>query len=172
MPRGGGAIQFANFPGSTTRPISDATNARSDSLGSQRSTFAFHAAWVMTCPPRSIFAADNGPILRLNALWGTLNANATPCFCRIRFQRSTPAVASRMKSSRKRSFSALSAGASTVTRRSPCTSRSEEHTSELQSRRDLVCRLLLEKKNLLNNTFTNHLPSQQHNKRHSPFIFL
>src|SRR5690349_24253454 len=27
--------------------------------------------------------------------------------------------------------------------------RSEEHTSELQSRRDLVCRLLLEKKNLL-----------------------
>src|SRR5690349_22332211 len=28
-----------------------------------------------------------------------------------------------------------------------CSSRSEEHTSELQSRRDLVCRLLLEKKN-------------------------
>src|SRR5438874_10495306 len=28
--------------------------------------------------------------------------------------------------------------------------RSEEHTSELQSRRDLVCRLLLEKKNELN----------------------
>src|SRR6266576_6409744 len=32
-------------------------------------------------------------------------------------------------------------------RPSPCRSwRSEEHTSELQSRRDLVCRLLLEKK--------------------------
>src|SRR5690349_23532119 len=30
--------------------------------------------------------------------------------------------------------------------------RSEEHTSELQSRRDLVCRLLLEKKN---NTITS-----------------
>src|SRR5204862_6200223 len=29
----------------------------------------------------------------------------------------------------------------------PRQSRSEEHTSELQSRRDLVCRLLLEKKN-------------------------
>src|SRR5438874_13819881 len=28
-----------------------------------------------------------------------------------------------------------------------CRGRSEEHTSELQSRRDLVCRLLLEKKN-------------------------
>src|SRR5690349_24172133 len=29
--------------------------------------------------------------------------------------------------------------------------RSEEHTSELQSRRDLVCRLLLEKKNRSDN---------------------
>src|SRR3989442_3828545 len=32
------------------------------------------------------------------------------------------------------------------TRYSGCTSRSEEHTSELQSRPHLVCRLLLEKK--------------------------
>src|SRR5438874_6710943 len=31
-------------------------------------------------------------------------------------------------------------------RRAPQSSRSEEHTSELQSRRELVCRLLLEKK--------------------------
>src|SRR5690349_22103542 len=30
--------------------------------------------------------------------------------------------------------------------RAGCHGRSEEHTSELQSRRDLVCRLLLEKK--------------------------
>src|SRR5690606_41398636 len=30
---------------------------------------------------------------------------------------------------------------------SSCTKRSEEHTSELQSRENLVCRLLLEKKN-------------------------
>src|SRR5690349_23155936 len=30
--------------------------------------------------------------------------------------------------------------------RPQCSPRSEEHTSELQSRRDLVCRLLLEKK--------------------------
>src|SRR5437773_4525775 len=35
-------------------------------------------------------------------------------------------------------------------RRSPSPERSEEHTSELQSHHDLVCRLLLEKKN------TNH----------------
>src|SRR5690349_24072205 len=31
--------------------------------------------------------------------------------------------------------------------------RSEEHTSELQSRRDLVCRLLLEKKNTIELSF-------------------
>src|SRR5215471_21574448 len=36
--------------------------------------------------------------------------------------------------------------------RSSCGSRSEEHTSELQSRRDLVCRLLLEKKKKKNKT--------------------
>src|SRR5699024_12076783 len=33
-----------------------------------------------------------------------------------------------------------------VTNARPATTRSEEHTSELQSRFDLVCRLLLEKK--------------------------
>src|SRR5690349_22521120 len=35
---------------------------------------------------------------------------------------------------------------------SPIQIRSEEHTSELQSRRDLVCRLLLEKKKKNNST--------------------
>src|SRR5438067_8228993 len=49
---------------------------------------------------------------------------------------------------------------------SPPASRSEEHTSELQSRFDLVCRLLLEKKN----TITHHiheigiLPSKPHHQ--------
>src|SRR5690349_23478068 len=38
--------------------------------------------------------------------------------------------------------------------RSP-SARSEEHTSELQSRRDLVCRLLLEKKKKKKNTYLN-----------------
>src|SRR5438067_5396976 len=43
--------------------------------------------------------------------------------------------------------------------RAPTWCRSEEHTSELQSRFDLVCRLLLEKKkNLLDkNIFQNYL---------------
>src|SRR2546421_8872650 len=35
--------------------------------------------------------------------------------------------------------------------------RSEEHTSELQSRSDLVCRLLLEKKNL--NNYNHYFPA-------------
>src|SRR3712207_8761172 len=38
--------------------------------------------------------------------------------------------------------------------------RSEEHTSELQSRQYLVCRLLLEKKKHL------HIPSPVHNRHH------
>src|SRR5690349_22513595 len=41
--------------------------------------------------------------------------------------------------------------------------RSEEHTSELQSRRDLVCRLLLEKKK--NNERMNKLTQQTHQLR-------
>src|SRR2546430_8510550 len=45
----------------------------------------------------------------------------------------------------------------TAVRRTPCTrtSRSEEHTSELQSQSNLECRLLLEKKK--NNTTTMNL---------------
>src|SRR5699024_11365157 len=39
--------------------------------------------------------------------------------------------------------------------------RSEEHTSELQSRFDLVCRLLLEKKKL------THSSNRPHNTKHS-----
>src|SRR5438132_4664087 len=36
--------------------------------------------------------------------------------------------------------------------------RSEEHTSELQSHSDLVCRLLLEKKKHINNESAQHTP--------------
>src|SRR5690554_7223274 len=48
--------------------------------------------------------------------------------------------------------SSTSAGCSAVSSRdsSAVSSRSEEHTSELQSRPHLVCRLLLEKKNKTN----------------------
>ena len=40
----GGAIQLANLPGSTTRPISEATKARSVSEGSHSSWRAAHSA--------------------------------------------------------------------------------------------------------------------------------
>src|SRR5438874_12138328 len=49
-----------------------------------------------------------------------------------------------------RSFSSEST--MTMSPARPVDSRSEEHTSELQSRRDLVCRLLLEKKKKKKNT--------------------
>src|SRR5437868_11643389 len=45
--------------------------------------------------------------------------------------------------------------------------RSEEHSSELQSRFDLVCRLLLEKKNrlLITSMFNSHLDGMQASAR-------
>src|SRR3712207_8569632 len=55
----------------------------------------------------------------------------------------------------------VSAGVEIATASAPASaSRSEEHTSELQSRQYLVCRLLLEKKNDLVNqpSPTFHLP--------------
>src|SRR2546430_6296431 len=52
--------------------------------------------------------------------------------------------------------------------------RSEEHTSELQSQSNLVCRLLLEKKKKIP-TSTTRRPSQNHNHKqlnHSIFVRL
>src|SRR5260221_5962677 len=49
-----------------------------------------------------------------------------------------------MKSDNKESIDSKAQALSS--RYSPCCRRSEEHTSELQSHSDLVCRLLLEKK--------------------------
>src|SRR5690349_22946187 len=43
--------------------------------------------------------------------------------------------------------------------------RSEEHTSELQSRRDLVCRLLLEKKKRQRSMTNAHLPPSPASRR-------
>src|SRR5437868_8134327 len=45
--------------------------------------------------------------------------------------------------------------------------RSEEHTSELQSRFDLVCRLLLEKKK---KKVTEQTPETSHTPQHTNFI--
>src|SRR2546428_5427865 len=48
----------------------------------------------------------------------------------------------------------------------PSEVRSEEHTSELQSRSDLVCRLLLEKKKKKNNTCTRTTTCTPHSRLH------
>src|SRR5437667_1635846 len=61
------------------------------------------------------------------------------------------AAASSARAARTPSTSASRSPTSQTGSRSPATStRSEEHTSELQSHHDLVCRLLLEKKNTIN----------------------
>src|SRR3712207_9561234 len=60
-------------------------------------------------------------------------------------RRARPTSPSSARTPRRSSSSAPSARSSTTTPRSS-TRRSEEHTSELQSRQYLVCRLLLEKK--------------------------
>src|SRR2546429_5264742 len=51
-------------------------------------------------------------------------------------------------------------------------SRSEEHTSELQSRLHLVCRLLLEKKKKNTSTTTPHMAQSLNEGRSSPFCHL
>src|SRR2546422_4887648 len=56
-----------------------------------------------------------------------------------------------------------------VERADPERTRSEEHTSELQSRLHLVCRLLLEKKKKTHNTreTTSHTHESQQNQTHN-----
>src|SRR5215211_9325622 len=57
-----------------------------------------------------------------------------------------PICAARSRSTRPRCRRWSAAPVTTCTSRTPTRCRSEEHTSELQSHSDLVCRLLLEKK--------------------------
>src|SRR5262245_63580327 len=64
-----------------------------------------------------------------------------PCISAARSTRSLPARAP--------------SGAASIRSGPSCWSRSEEHTSELQSLRHLVCRLLLEKKKEHNNQRTS-----------------
>src|SRR5690606_41989452 len=55
-------------------------------------------------------------------------------------------ITSRVRPALRPSCSPLMRGASAAAAVAPARNRSEEHTSELQSRENLVCRLLLEKK--------------------------
>src|SRR5204863_2463745 len=75
------------------------------------------------------------------------------------------------RSPRSRPGSAPGAGAAETYGSASRCPRSEEHTSELQSRRDLVCRLLLEKKKKEKTVFEHYLLSQimrMHNKPGNP----
>src|SRR5256886_12042052 len=70
---------------------------------------------------------------------------------RIMSRRSTPSPTPPVggmpySSARMKSSSSCCASGSPAARSRACCSRSEEHTSELQSQSNLVCRLLLEKK--------------------------
>src|SRR5699024_11285134 len=58
----------------------------------------------------------------------------------------TQPISRRRRRGRTTSIPTASCSISAPCSRRPTTARSEEHTSELQSRFDLVCRLLLEKK--------------------------
>src|SRR5947209_15233905 len=49
----------------------------------------------------------------------------------------------------------------------PAQVRSEEHTSELQSRQYLVCRLLLEKKKKIQNEIQPHILKLHYHKRYT-----
>src|SRR5688572_31062173 len=72
---------------------------------------------------------------------------------RRRPRRSAPRRDSRCRSRGRRSAAASARPRRTPPRRAsapPAPARSEEHTSELQSQSNLVCRLLLEKKNTTN----------------------
>ena len=112
MPMTGGAIQLAHLPGSTTRPMSDATNSRSSALGSHLSSFSRHWASLTTWPSGDTRTPDRLPIRRLNALCGTWSRKGSPAFSITLFQRETPPTESLMKSSRRTSLSALSMGTS------------------------------------------------------------
>eukprot|EP01036_Dinobryon_divergens_P041653 gene41653-55230_t len=68
MPMTGGAIQPANLPGSTTRPISEATKAKSSGVGSHSALRAVHSASLTTRPSGDILMPASAPIWRLKAL--------------------------------------------------------------------------------------------------------
>src|SRR3712207_7751377 len=71
------------------------------------------------------------------------------------------AIAAVRACKRQRSSSAMYASG-----RKPCFNRSEEHTSELQSRQYLVCRLLLEKKKINHKTNHNHRKTHKQTSAH------
>src|SRR2546421_9165816 len=70
---------------------------------------------------------------------------------------------------------ALAIGERADRKEAQLSTRSEEHTSELQSRSDLVCRLLLEKKKQMSDKTRcpaiDSTPEQKCRRRRSPIIY-
>src|SRR5690606_39802996 len=105
-----------------------------------------HSSFGVTLPPRptlfpytTLFrSAPTVPYVSLGTLRGVLNVASTPRFAR------NQRIRVSASSSNERSFATWSKMPAATMISSAC--RSEEHTSELQSRENLVCRLLLEKK--------------------------
>src|SRR5699024_12358653 len=75
------------------------------------------------------------------------NSSRHPCRGEARCRRCTSSAAPPARLAPRRGSGVCATGS--------CEERSEEHTSELQSRFDLVCRLLLEKKKITNRTDTH-----------------
>src|SRR5690606_41271592 len=94
--------------------------------------------------PRRCSLSPCTPLFRSLRLWLTeppISFHArgtTPCPCARKFSSTSRHFRSRIRPCR--------AAPHPSPYPKPTTSRSEEHTSELQSRQNLVCRLLLEKK--------------------------
>src|SRR5690242_21173479 len=96
-------------------------------------------------PPRST-------LFPYTTLFRSSGAERAECFGRLSTVSSRPSRLSPVAAKRRRG----SGRASETRLRFPAT-RSEEHTSELQSHVNLVCRLLLEKKNKQQNNINNLL---------------
>src|SRR5438132_10304083 len=72
------------------------------------------------------------------------------------------------RSTRATGSATMTAGCRSRARPAACRTRSEEHTSELQSHSDLVCRLLLEKKKKTKTEKKNALDRQRQTTQPEP----
>src|SRR5690606_39505934 len=96
----------------------------------------------------STHAASNWSILRISGPTITCLCAPVPTpRCSLQWRMSSPPKALSTKPSSTSVANFLPSNNGATSCRNPKILRSEEHTSELQSRENLVCRLLLEKKN-------------------------
>src|SRR2546427_3292640 len=86
--------------------------------------------WRRCAAKRLVYPASTRPGLEASGVWIARSRPTSPV-------RASSCSGSPLRSSRSRTLG-------------PVTARSEEHTSELQSQSNLVCRLLLEKKKKTN----------------------